>query len=229
MLTHRDFRLATLLALAVGVFLIPPLVHIHERAIHIGITLGTAVVIGAILICNIVIFITRTLDKRVPILFTFTKFFITGVFNTSFDISIVNLFTYIFALYAGLPIVIFSIISYIITLFMSYAINRSWSFGAAHNPSIKEFLLFTGASSFSFIINTTLLYVLTTVTGAPNGVAEALWVNIVKLATAVISMVLNFITFKFLVFKKRDVLTISEPTPSPQQTGDSVPTEWQNR
>lgn len=221
--THRDFRLATLLALAVGVFLVPPLVHIHERALHVGITLGTLIVLGVILLCNIVIFITRALDSRYPILFTFTKFFITGVFNTAFDLSIVNILTYTFALYAGTPIIIFSVISYIISLFMSYAVNRSWSFAAKHKPSSKEFLMFAGASSFSFIINTTILYVLTTITGAPEGIADALWVNIIKIATTVISMVLNFLAFRFLVFKK----PVNAPgviTPSSPQKGDSSPT-----
>ncbi len=212
MLTNQDFRLATLLAFAIGIFLIPPLVHLHERALHIGVTLGALVVIGAIILCNVVILITRALDARWPILFTFTKFFITGVFNTTFDISIVNLLSFLFFAYAGWPLIAISTLSFFIILVFSYFINRSWSFGTKEVASLKEFSNFTLVSLGSFLINIIILYILTTITGAPNGTAEALWINIVKLLTAVISMTWNFIAFRFFVFKQQLVKSIPETT-----------------
>lgn len=200
MFTHQDFRLATLLASAVGIFLIPPLIHIHERALPIGIFLGSILIFSTIVVTNTVIFLARRYEDRIPALFTFAKFFITGVFNTSFDISIVNLLSYTFAVYAGGGIVLISTVSFFIVLIFSYLINRSWSFAATHSISIREFFSFTIASLGSFVINTVILYVLTTVTGAPHGIADALWINIVKLMTTVISMTWNFIAFRYFVF-----------------------------
>lgn len=206
MLTNNDFRLATLLAFAVGIFLIPPLVHLHERAIHIGVTLGAFVVIGVIIVCNLVILITRTHSTRWPTLFTFTKFFITGVFNTTFDISVVNLLSFLFFAYTGWPLIAISTISFFTILIYSYFINRSWSFENNTKANLREFSNFTFVALGSFLINTTILYILTTITGAPHGIAEALWINIIKLFTAIISMTWNFIAFRFFVFKKQSHL-----------------------
>lgn len=202
-LTTHDFRLATLLALAIGVFLVPPLVHIHERALPIGIVFGITIITLTIIFCNALIFAAGHQAHRFPTLFTFTKFFLTGAFNTAFDISIVNVLSFSFSLYRGIPLVIASVFSFCIVLLFSYFINRSWSFNSRGTVS-EEFYRFTTASILSFAINISLLYILTTTIGAPRNMPEAIWVNIVKLLTAVISMVLNFSAFHLFVFKERN-------------------------
>lgn len=201
-MNNRDYRLATLLSIAIGIFLVPPLVHLHEKALPIGLVLGIGIILGVVLFGNTAIILARFFGQNNPIIFTFVKFFITGVFNTTFDISIVNLLSFSFDTYSGIPLIIISTFSFFIILGFSYLINRSWSFSAEGVPSITEFKKFTIASLGSFFINTAVLYALTTITGAPKGIAEALWLNIVKLLTTVISMTWNFIAFRFFVFKQ---------------------------
>tara|TARA_B100000508_G_scaffold31981_1_gene24600 strand:+ start:36939 stop:37346 length:408 start_codon:yes stop_codon:yes gene_type:complete len=117
------------------------------------------------------------------------RFFIVGVMNTSLDFAI---FT---TLYYGLEwnVAVANILAFCAALINSYTLNRKWSFSALpqDHKTEHQFILFTIVSLCTVALSTSII------------VFGSVWlpVIILKLSTILLIPVLNYLSYKHIVFR----------------------------
>ncbi|MEK7520827.1 MAG: GtrA family protein [Patescibacteria group bacterium] len=131
------------------------------------------------------------------------KFGFVGVLNTAVDFGVLNLLTYLSGIYSGGGIFFLNLVSFSVAVTNSYFWNKYWTFkaGKEGKPAI-QFVEFLVVSVIGALINSGILFVLTTYVGSPAGLSPALWLNVAKLSATAVSMAWNFVGYKFVVFKK---------------------------
>lgn len=139
--------------------------------------------------------------KYVPVIFQIAKFGAVGVLNTLIDFSILNFLVYVFGIYGGWQVGIFNMASFSIAVANSYFWNKYWTFEHKEKAQTKEFAQFLTVSIVGILINSGIIYVLTTWIPPLFGMSPALWLNSAKIAATLASLVLNFVGYKYIVFK----------------------------
>lgn len=138
---------------------------------------------------------------RIPVLLQIAKFGAIGASNTVIDFGILNFLSASSQVFSGLFLVPLNAISFSIAVLNSYFWNRYWTFKGGQKNAGKQFLEFIVVSVIAALINTVLVYLLTLIPPI-GGISEPLWLNISKLFATFISLVWNFLGYKFLVFKE---------------------------
>ena len=134
----------------------------------------------------------------------FVLYVLVGGFNTLFNLTLLNLLMWATGITSGLWLIVLSVLSFLVTLAQSYLWNRFWVFGDA--PKAKtgmQFSAFGAVAIATAVVSTGLLHVLVNVLGAPQGINPALWVNISVAILAPLSLLANYLGFRFLVFRKK--------------------------
>ncbi len=202
-MSRRDYFIISLLGAASASLLLPVLRHADILPFPLTPLTIALSIAGLIIFENAGLIVAQYIGRRFAFMRKLARFCVTGIFNTALDTGILNAFVYFFQIYAGPTIVVFNLISFLITLVTSYFINRTWSFEAAVKPGTKEFSLFIGIVTSSMLINSALIFFLTTVLAPPASISPALWINIAKLLTAIVSLLWNFSGLHFIVFRTR--------------------------
>ncbi|PIP92113.1 hypothetical protein COW77_01700, partial [Candidatus Wolfebacteria bacterium CG18_big_fil_WC_8_21_14_2_50_39_7] len=84
----------------------------------------------------------------------------------------------------------------------SYFWNKHWTFGVSDSANIKEFSQFMAVSLVGFAINVGAASLLVNFIGSPESISPERWANIGALSATIISLVWNFVGYKFIVFKR---------------------------
>jgi putative flippase GtrA len=136
----------------------------------------------------------------------FTKFVIIGFMNTIIDFGVLNLLMWLTGVYKGSWIILLNAISFSIAVTNSYFWNKYWTFRAKETgqPAMvaKEFSQFVMITLIGLGINTSIVYGVTTLIPPLFGIGPELWANLAKAAATAISLIWNFIGYKFIVFKR---------------------------
>lgn len=124
----------------------------------------------------------------------FTQFSVVGVSNTVIDIVVFNLF-----LWLQTPATIAAGLSFIAANINSYLANRHWTFD--DKKSVRPFLQYGKyllTSLIGLLIN---LGVMKLALGINVGISEFYLVNGAKLIAIALTVLWNYITSRFLIFK----------------------------
>jgi putative flippase GtrA len=140
------------------------------------------------------------------------KFGEIGVLNTFIDTGILNLLISITGITSGVALAPLNTLSFLCAMTNSYFWNKFWTFknpstnsGPAGNKATsKNFFQFLIVSGVGWGINTGILVLGTTFLDPAFNLSEGAWANLVKFASIIISMVWNFVGYKFFVFKKNN-------------------------
>lgn len=133
----------------------------------------------------------------------FLKFGLVGVLNTGVDIGVLNILMYIFGIYQGTAIIVFNIISVSLAIINSYFWNKYWTFKAkSKEKQVQEFGSFVVVSIGGGLINTFVIYSLTTFFDPAFNLGEEIWANIAKILAIGLAFLWNFGGYKYFVFKK---------------------------
>jgi putative flippase GtrA len=125
------------------------------------------------------------------------KFASVGVANTVIDIAVLNLLVLI----VGLPAIVANTISTGLGITFSFFMNKKWTFESNGKNYLREVVLFFVFSIIAmWVINNGILQVLVLI--LPSEWAEFLRVNVAKIIASVASMTWNYITYKYVVFRK---------------------------
>jgi putative flippase GtrA len=133
----------------------------------------------------------------------FSKFFVVGILNTGIDFAILNFLMWMTQTYEGGHVAIFNTISFSVAVINSYILNKYWTF--EDKSSIKapvQFAKFLTVAVIGWILNTGILFSITTYIHPVFGLSSALWANLAKAMATGVVLVWNFVGYKFLVFKK---------------------------
>ncbi|MCG2809773.1 MAG: GtrA family protein, partial [Candidatus Portnoybacteria bacterium] len=106
-------------------------------------------------------------------------------------------------IYSGRYIIILNAISFSVAVINSYFWNKLWIFRAGKTEKqAGEFAQFVAITLVGMALNTTAVYVITTLISPMFGLSAELWANLAKVAATVISLIWNFTGYKFIVFKR---------------------------
>lgn len=134
-----------------------------------------------------------------------SKFVMVGFINTGIDFGVLNLLMFLTAIYSGRWIILLNSISFTVAVINSYLWNKYWTFkkqGSETGQVAREFSQFLVVSIVGMLLNSGIVYGISTFTPALFGLSSALWTNFAKILATVVSMSWNFIGYKFIVFKK---------------------------
>ncbi|MFA5086747.1 MAG: bifunctional glycosyltransferase family 2/GtrA family protein [Candidatus Paceibacterota bacterium] len=146
---------------------------------------------------GLVMFLAKISSKRI---YEFTKFLIVGGLNTAIDFGVLNILSVSFNIFSGSMIILFNIISFFAAVANSYFFNKFWTFKKQGNPAMPELFSFLAVSVAVSAINTIMVYLGTTFFKHIG--SDYFWLNFVKSIAFIVSILLNFIGYKFFVFKK---------------------------
>lgn len=139
---------------------------------------------------------------RYPIILQILKFGVTGVMNTGIDFLVLNGLLWLTKTYSGPLIILLNIISFSVAVTNSYLWNKYWTFKVKKKTEIpQEFAKFLTVSVIGAVINSSVLFAVTTYIDPVFGISEGLWANVGKLLATFVALAWNFIGYKFWALK----------------------------
>ena len=207
-MTKKDFWLSLIIGGAVGVLFQPIISNFSAdigklASISIGqlrLMMFFVFLFGA----PAALFVFHLLSRFIPVLYQFAKFASVGVLNTSVDLGIFNLATF---LYGSLPaasvFAMFKAVSLLTATTNSFIWNKYWTFGVNSKPQAGEIVKFYAIAIVGGFLN---VGVATAVRTANFSFISAnTLVNFVAPICGILAVFLwNFIGYKYVVFKKFD-------------------------
>ncbi len=203
MVTKKDYLLVSVIGFLFGLLLLPTLNNIKLPFVT-TITFGNAILIilAFTIFACFALLIASLLARWLPILLQLAKFSAIGGLNTVLDLGVLNILIIIAGVATGYGYSLFKGISFIVANINSYFWNKNWTFGSSGKASVKEFGQFVTVSVVGFIINIGTASILVNVIGAPQNFSPERWANIGAISAVVISLIWNFVGYKFFVFKR---------------------------
>jgi len=145
---------------------------------------------------------TFRLSRRKPVIFQFGKYVTIGITNTAIDFGVLNLLMSLTSIESGHYYSLFKSLSFLTAIINSYFWNKFWTFQNTETAIGKELVQFVTISGIGFGINVLVASFIVNVIGSVGEVSPRLWANIGALAAITISVMWNFLGYKFIVFKK---------------------------
>ncbi|MFH0852465.1 MAG: GtrA family protein [bacterium] len=169
--------------------------------------------------CLLGLYIGYLLGKKIAIVYQIAKFAVIGGFNTLVDWGVLSLVIFIFrqsfAIEAGdnllmissLTVAFYSLfkaISFVVAATNGYFWNKFWTFKRESTEKMsKEFLQFFVITFFGFLINVAIASGIFKYITPPLGLNSDQWGIVAAVVATAISMVWNFLGYKFIVFEQK--------------------------
>jgi len=149
----------------------------------------------------------------------FLKFALVGSFNTLVDFGVLNVLMFIFGITAGAGFAAFKAISFSVATANSYILNKRWTFRDKTKSDTTEVGQFALISIIGVTINVGAATLIATFVTPITPFIELgnfflnlvnitmttgqVWANIATATATAISLIWNFLGYKFIVFKKK--------------------------
>jgi putative flippase GtrA len=145
----------------------------------------------------------KKLLLKFPIIKQLAKFIVVGGINTGIDFLVLNIEMILTGITSGWSMLILNSISFSAATTNSFFMNKRWTFEDSGNKKDGvKFSQFLIVSIIGITINGGVVYLITSFVDPLFGLNPQLWANVAKLFATGISLVWNFIGYKFIVFKK---------------------------
>jgi len=124
-----------------------------------------------------------------------------GALNTALNFLFINLFIVLTGITSGRLFLFASFCVFFVVIGHSFIWNRYLIFAKEGSMARrKEYLWFFGISAATVLLNILVLHILIDVLGAPAGISAHAWANVALFVAVALSIVSNFLGYKFLVF-----------------------------
>jgi len=134
----------------------------------------------------------------------FSKFVAIGLLNTAIDFGVLNLLMWLADIYKGKWLFLLNAVSFTAALINSYLWNKLWTFKDKSTRDVPvEFSRFLLISIIGAIINSSIIYFITTYITPYYGLSEQIWANLAKVLATGFSLIWNFLGYKFIVFNTK--------------------------
>ena len=190
------------------------------------------------IVCAVCLFIAYLIGKKIAIIYQIAKFVLIGGLNTLVDWGILTLLIFIFRssfgiLSADTWITVFSLtiafyslykaISFVIAATNSYLWNKFWTFKRESTEKVgKEFLQFLIVTLIGFLINVGIASGIFKMISPLAGLNADQWAIGAAVVATAVSMIWNFIGYKFIVFEQKKSEVESQPDDN-QSFGQPTP------
>lgn len=203
-LTGRDYFLITFIGFSFALFSIPILPNVIP-----GLSVTPAVFLGllAFLVAgaNAGLWIASKIAKKIPVVLQIAKFGAVGAFNTFLDWGVVNLLIALTGIAKGIFFSTFAGAGFIVANIGSFFWNKYWTFSSSKKgdePKKGNIGQFFAVSVVGFGLKVAVASLIVNLIGVQGGATGEQWANVGNVSGTVISMVWNFVGYKFWVFKK---------------------------
>ncbi|MEK7647265.1 MAG: GtrA family protein [Patescibacteria group bacterium] len=193
----RDFKLSVAAGILSGILVLPILANLG----FLSVITAVLFVVGMPIAWMAGLFLVRKIAGERLWLYQAAKFIVTGFLNTALDFGVLNLLSFVTGIYSGLNIIFLNSISFTVAVTNSYFWNKYWTFGQKGGARAGEFAAFVVVAFVGLLVNSGVVYVITTYVPRLDGINPALLENIAKALATGVSLVWNFLGFKFIVFK----------------------------
>lgn len=198
-MTKIDYAIGGLIGFLVGIFAIPALINLGIRDQIILLALPWAV--APLFIFGV--WFSGYLSRWFAFIAQFGKFAAVGFLNTAIDFGILNSLSVLTGITAGFKIGGVNIPGFAVAVTNAYFWNKLWVFKAQDNRGVlHDFPKFLLVSGSGLILNSGMIVLITTYFAQPDSVSSPLWLNIAKVLATGLSLVWNFVGYKFIVFRK---------------------------
>lgn len=112
--------------------------------------------------------------------------------------TVVNFIIYYLLVFAGTHYIAAQVIAWIGAVIVAYVTNKIWVFendARGFSAILKQFCSFTASRLFSFGVETLILFLMVDVAGISDRIA--------KIPVAVLTVILNYVTGKLIVFRRK--------------------------
>jgi len=197
-----DYAIGGLVGFFAGMFLIPVLINLGQsRAIlksYQVLMLAPWIIASAIVFG---IWLGKFLARFLPFFNQLSKFGAIGIFNTSIDFGILNLFSLVTGATTGIIIGGFNIPGQILAVTNSYLWNKYWVFrSSGQHRQEQDLVKFLAVTITGLILNSALVVIATTYVTPPFDLSGAAWLNVAKIFITLFTLIWNFLGYKFFVF-----------------------------
>lgn len=201
MITKQDYAIASLVGFLVGIFAIPTVINL---ALGGKLLLVLLPLVGAILF-TVGMVVGGVLARRISFFTQLSKFAAVGFLNTAIDFGVLNLLSMVTGVTEGFKIGGVNVPGFMVAVVNGYFWNQLWVFRARSEGEgiLHDFPKFLAVTVFGLLINSSIVVFLTTYIDPIANVPKETWLNLAKVAATAISMVWNFIGYKFLVFREK--------------------------
>jgi len=211
-----DYLLVSLIGFLVGLLLAPILKNIQLPFFELGFANILLTVLLLIVFANLALVFSFLIGRRIPVFLQFAKFVAVGTLNTLLDLGVLNTLIFLSGIATGWWYSMFKGASFAVAVINSYFWNKYWTFARAQKgvgndqlgaggsrpaASLKEFSQFIVISFIGLGINIGIASLIVNIVGPLSGISPERWANIGALAATAVSLIWNFIGYKFFVFK----------------------------
>lgn len=158
----------------------------------------------------IVFWLVDLISKKLPFALQLAKYFLVGVIATLIDLKVYGLLTWFFGLELVMIIGVSKGISFLISVLVKFVGNKYWAFEETKKEGIKEeFSKFLIVTFIGLLIDLSCFFYFSRILGPQFGISPEVWVKISVILAAVVAAAWNFLSYKFIVFKKQDASPLS--------------------
>lgn len=207
-MNKKDFRATLIVGVCIGVFAAlivkslesesPFLYNLGLHGWHMA-----AIVLACFGLVVLALGIASVIGRKLPTLYELVKFFVVGGLNTLVDFGILNILMLIFSAATGGIFTLFKAISFIGAVVNSYVWNKFWTFSSHEKTDVHRLIRFLSVSIVGFGLNVVIASLIVNFISPLGGMSEQLWANVGAIIATVISMIWNFIGYKFFVFHRK--------------------------
>lgn len=190
-------------------FLIGALALIPIKNLGIALTplVIVSVVVGCMLFALLALGILYVLGRRWEAIYQFGKFAAVGTLNSLVDLAILNLLILLTDVASGGYFTLFKTISAFAGKNNSYFWNKMWAFGdgdAAWRERVvwREYIQFIFFTFIGLLLNVGIASLIVNIFPQPPQISEKLWANIGAVIAMLASMFWNFLSYRWVVFKR---------------------------
>lgn len=143
------------------------------------------------------------LEKWFGFFSQFGKFSAIGFTNAAVDFGILNLLIFYSGIAAGIYFSVFKGVSFLTAAVHSYFWNKYWSFSAGESGvNSQEFFKFFSITILAALINVAAASIVVNLIGLQFGLTAAAWANVGAVIGSAAALIVSFIGFKKIVFRK---------------------------
>jgi len=197
----KDIYAISIIGACFGLFAIPILKTADLSFVPTSVGFYAGLIAFFIIFANIALVISFFLSKSIPIVWQVAKFCAVGAFNTFLDWGVLNTLILVFAATSGVGYGLEKGVSFLISNVGSYFWNKYWTFNASSTKKIgREVASFIVVSVLGLCINIGVALILVNYVTPPAFFTPERWATVGAAGATVISLIWNFIGYKFVVF-----------------------------
>jgi len=197
-MNRKDIFLSAVIGFLVGILALPIISNLKPNILTIYLSIG--IILGFTILSITALWATFLLGKIRPVFFQFGKFAAVGTLNTVLDIGILNLLLFLVGVSAGGYFSLFKGTSFLLASTNSYFWNKFWAFQSNLPVTAGEYTRFIIFTFIGLLINVGVASLVVSISPL-NGLSASLWANIAALVAVIASLIWNFISYRYFVFR----------------------------